>query len=607
MKGTNQLKRRLKYLAFSASTVLLLQLPVPAVADGGAVGSIAAETQTADTFPGALLAGQIAASDNDLDRAIAYFRRALQFEPGDIGTNDQLFIALAFSGDLDGATTQAANVSDNPQLTPLVHLTSGLTALELGDYDTAKADFAAFSGSDLDKLISRLLQAWAMAGAGQTDAALAELDGLKGPPWYNLFRNYNSGAIAAFAGETDKARAYFNNALLDREGGATSPDTLLRTVMALATIEQAEGNERKALDTISVAETYGINNALLDPLREKIEADIPLNDTVSDAVQGASGVLFQIASALSQGGSDDIVTLYLALANGLTPNQPDVMYLLGTLAAADQDPEKALGYFSLIGPDAPQYRLAELQRGLALADLDRADEARTQLETLIEEMPDDRRGYLALSAVLSGQKDFAEMAKVLDQAVAAIGPAPTREDWGLFYRRGIAYERLKEWDKAEPNFDKALELLPGQPQVLNYLGYSWIDQGINLEEGLGLIQQAVDQRPDDGYIVDSLGWAYYRLGRFNDAVAELERAVELDTADPTINDHLGDAYWQVGRKLEAIYQWNKALGLEPEPDLVPEIEKKLVGGLPADASKTDDGSVAQGPEGDGDSKSGTNP
>ena len=131
---------------------------------------------------------------------------------------------------------------------------------------------------------------------------------------------------------------------------------------------------------------------------------------------------------------------------------------------------------------------------------------------------------------------------------------------------------------------KALELQPEQPHVLNYLGYSWIDQGINLDEGMKMIKRAVDQRPDDGYIVDSLGWAYYRIGNYEDAVKNLERAIDLKPEDPTINDHLGDAYWRVGRTLEAKFQWAHARDLKPEPEELPKIEAKIENGLPDDTS-----------------------
>src|SRR5690606_33991930 len=148
---------------------------------------------------------------------------------------------------------------------------------------------------------------------------------------------------------------------------------------------------------------------------------------------------------------------------------------------------------------------------------------------------------------------------------------PQPHQWTLFYFRGIAYERAKQWDKAEADLLQALALFPEQPHVLNYLGYSWVDQGMHLDEAMDMIARAVELRPNDGYIVDSLGWAHYRLGNYEEAVRELERAVELRPEDPVINDHLGDAYWKVGRRLEARFQWAHARDLDPEPDALEEI------------------------------------
>ncbi len=228
---------------------------------------------------------------------------------------------------------------------------------------------------------------------------------------------------------------------------------------------------------------------------------------------------------------------------------------------------------------SPLKRLSELQLGLNLADLKRHDEAIKHLKALVDANPDDMRGYLALGGVYASTDNYRASADVYDKAVSVL-KTPTNTNWNVFYQRGIAYERLKQWPKAEPNFKKALELFPNQPQVLNYLGYSWIDMNMNLEEGLEMIKKAVDLRPSDGFIIDSLGWGYYRLGRYEEAVTELERAVALQPADPVLNDHLGDAYWRVGRKLEATFQWNRALGLKPEEAEIPKIKLKIENGLP---------------------------
>jgi Flp pilus assembly protein TadD len=159
-----------------------------------------------------------------------------------------------------------------------------------------------------------------------------------------------------------------------------------------------------------------------------------------------------------------------------------------------------------------------------------------------------------------------------------------RTNWTLVDFRGICFERSKQWPKAEADFKKALELYPDQPQVLNYLGYSWVDQGVNLDEAFKMLRRAVDLRPNDGYIVDSLGWAHYKLGHYQEATEALEKAIDLKPADPVVNDHLGDAYWRVNRRTEAHFQWNHARDMKPEPEDLPKILDKIEHGLPDEPS-----------------------
>jgi Flp pilus assembly protein TadD len=189
-----------------------------------------------------------------------------------------------------------------------------------------------------------------------------------------------------------------------------------------------------------------------------------------------------------------------------------------------------------------------------------------------------------LADLLRSKKRFSESVEAYDAAIERIGTIGKRH-WTLLYSRGIALERSSQWLRAEEDFITALRLKPDQPYVLNYLGYSWVDQGINLARAQKMIERAVELRPNDGYIVDSLGWVLYRLGDFPRAAKQLERAVELRPQDPTINDHLGDAYWRVGRAAEARFQWRRALSLDPEPDQVSTIRDKISNGLSAVQSK----------------------
>jgi Flp pilus assembly protein TadD len=247
----------------------------------------------------------------------------------------------------------------------------------------------------------------------------------------------------------------------------------------------------------------------------------------------------------------------------------------------------AIKIYDKIPQSSPLHRNAEIQIASDLDALDRNDEAKKRLEKLVADHPKDNEAILALANILRGRKQFAECADAYSKAIANI-PTPEKANWVVFYFRGICYERSKQWPQAEADLKKALQLYPDQPLVLNYLGYSWIDQGVHLDEGMNMIRRAVEQRPDDGYIVDSLGWANFRIGNYDEAVKDLERAVELKPDDPTINDHLGDAYWRVGRVLEARFQWTHARDLKPEPEDLPKIEVKLKSGLPDDTSSAAD-------------------
>jgi len=304
---------------------------------------------------------------------------------------------------------------------------------------------------------------------------------------------------------------------------------------------------------------------------------------VSTAQAGAAEALYGLGASLGRRGGEDLGLVYLQLSLYLAPSHPLALLSLADLYESLKKPELAINIYERIPAHSPLHRNAAIQMAANLDALERADEAEKHLDALIKEHHHDLEAIMALGNILRGHKKFAECADVYSKGVATIA-TPEKANWVIFYFRGICYERSKQWPKAEADLKKALELFPDQPHVLNYLGYSWIDQGINLDQGMDMIKRAVQQRPDDGYIVDSLGWAYYRLANYEDAVKNLERAIELKPEDPTINDHLGDAYWRVGRVLEAKFQWAHARDLKPDPDDLPKIEEKLKSGLADETS-----------------------
>ncbi|AVA20516.1 tetratricopeptide repeat protein [Rhizobium sp. NXC24] len=554
---------------------------VDAPATPEASAPVTFDAENVDTFAGAFLAARTADVDHDYETAISLYKKALMIEPGNPEIRQRLMISLLLNGNLEEGVKYANELKNDPSVERVTTIVRGMDAIRRHDYKAAQ-DILKYDGpNDLDRMMAGLLLAWARAGSNHGKEAIAMVDKMKGPDWFNIFKNYHAGAIAITIGDTKSARSHLNDAILDKAGGATAPDTFMRAVMALAALEAKAGDKQKALDAVSVGDNLINNYAPLNALRDSINKGQTPDQQVTDSTQGAASVLFTVGAALNRDGAEDVVSLYLQIANTLDPKSADTLVLLGGLAEKQEQMDRAISFYKKVPNTSPMARISELQLGLALAQSGKVDDARKHLKALIDSDPNDIRSYLAYGSVLSDAKDFQGMADNYDKAAEVIGAVPNRGDWAVFFQRGIAYERLKKWDKAEPNFKKALELNPDQPQVLNYLGYSWVDMNMNLDQGLNMIKKAVDLKPDDGYIVDSLGWAYFRLNRFDDAVNELERAAQLKAGDPTINDHLGDAYWRVNRKLEAVYQWNRALASKPEDADIPRIKEKIANGLPA--------------------------
>ncbi|MBZ9797505.1 tetratricopeptide repeat protein [Mesorhizobium sp. ES1-4] len=537
------------------------------------------------SFSGAYLAARIAEGDNDLDSAIAYYKQALAFNPNDTTLQQSLMLSLIAQGRFDESLVYADKLKEVPDVERFSRLALAVDSFHKKDFSKAQYWLKLSLESDLDRLISGVMSGWAQQGAGQAVDAMASIDKLRGPDWFGLFKSFHRALIADAANMPEKAEAIYAATMQDTAAGGAAPETWMRNAQAYASFLARKGDKAKAISVLDQAEAFSPGKLEIVALRDKIDKGEKIAPFVSGPSDGASEILLDLATALNRGGGEPFVRLYLQYALALKPDSDAALVQLAAVAEQLKDGEGAIALYRRIPDSSPLKEISDLQLGLNLADLDRQDEAITHLKAFVEAHPNDMRAYLALGGVYSSKDDFRSAANLYDKAVEVL-KTPTAANWNIFYQRGIAYERLKEWPKAEPNFRKALELQPDQPQVLNYLGYSWVDMNTNLKEGLEMIQKAVDLRPSDGYIVDSLGWAYFRLGRFDDAVREMERAVSLKPEDPVLNDHLGDAYWRVGRKLEATYQWAQARDLKPDPDVLAALQQKLMKGLPPIESNT---------------------
>ncbi len=525
---------------------------------------------------GSYLAARHAGQQRDAAAAASYYRAALKRDPNNPELLDRAFLSFLVDGDVDEAVKFAERVAQADKNDRVARLVLGVNALKRKQYASAKRDLAQSIRGPITDLTASLLSAWSTFAANDSKGAIAAIDHLAGPDWYAIFKDLHAGLIYDLAGNQKEA-----GKRLERAHKLDS--TALRVVQAYGSWLSRNRSPKEALAVFEAFDKALPRHPLVMESMEKLKAGEKLPALVTNAQAGAAEALYGLGASLGRRGGEDLGLVYLQLSLFLSPSHPLALLSLADLYESLKKPELAIKIYERVPPGSPLHRNAAIQMAANLDSLERADDAQKHLEALIKQNPDDLEAIMALGNVLRGHKKFAECANVYSKGIATISK-PEKANWIVFYFRGICYERSKQWAKAETDLKKALELFPDQPHVLNYLGYSWIDQGVKLDEGMEMIKKAVQQRPDDGYIVDSLGWAYYRLGNYEEATKQLERAIELKPEDPTINDHLGDAYWRVGRVLEAKFQWAHARDLKPDAEELPNIEEKLKSGLPDETS-----------------------
>ncbi len=543
------------------------------------------------TAAGSYLAARHAGQQRDAIAAAAYYRIVLKHDPRNGDLLDRTFLSLVIGGDIDESVKYAERIVQADKNDRVAELVLGVHALKHKQYGAARRELALSVRGPITDLTATLLSAWSMQGGNDVKGAIAAIDRLAGPDWYAIFKELHAGMIYDLAGNKKEAGKRFEHAYkLD--------PTALRVVEAYGSWLSRNASRKEALGVFEAFDKALPRHPLVVEAMDKLKAGEKLPSLVANAQAGAAEALYGLGASLGRRGGEDLGLVYLQLSLSLEPNHPLALLSLADLYESLKKPELAIKAYERIPANSPLHRNAAIQMATNLDSLDRAEEAEKHLGALIKDHPDDLEAIMALGNVLRGHKKFAECADVYSKAVALV-PQPEKPNWVLFYFRGICYERSHQWPKAEADLKKALDLFPEQPHVLNYLGYSWIDQGVNLDQGMDMIKRAVQQRPDDGYIVDSLGWAYYRTGNYEEAVKQLERAIELKPEDPTINDHLGDAYWRVGRTLEAKFQWAHARDLKPDPEDLPAIEAKLKNGLPEETSSQAKAIKSEKKSGDG--------
>ncbi len=520
---------------------------------------------------GAYLAARIAETENDFRAAAGWYGKAILADSG----NPQL---------LDGAILAEIGIGDFALATEAAKLrkaldgeVSQLAELALFADEAKREDYAALlagaeGGRDLGDLANSLVVAWAKVGAGKMSEALDDFDALTKKKGFEAFGYYHKALALASVGDFEGADAILS-------GKAAGPITVMRRgVFAHAQIlSQLERNA----DAIALLDkAFGTaTDPVVDPIRRRLQAGEPIPfDIVTSARDGIAEVFFTISTALN-GEADPVYTLlHLRIAGYLRPDHADALLMTADVLEELGQHDLAAETYAAFPPEDPTYVTAEVGRASALRAQGKSDAAIEALQTLARSHGDLLGVQFALADLLRSQDRFDE-AEVAYSAAIELAKAAKSENWVLYFYRGICHEQSKDWAPAEADFRKALELNPTQPQVLNYLGYGLVDRGEKLDEALGMIEKAVAADPEQGYIIDSLAWAYFKLGRYADALKPMEKASLLEPVDPIVTDHLGDVYWKNDRKLEARFQWRRALSFEPTDTDKTRILRKIDVGL----------------------------
>ena len=573
-------KRPMRRFASTAALVLSVGAAVGLAncAAAQTAGARASGAPQINSTLGSYLAGRIARGQHDTEAAATYYERALERDRANTALIEQSILMDATEGRFERAVTLARQLVEAQPNHRMARLVLGLDSAKGDRWAEASEHFKHSSSSPMGELTSALARAWCALGLGDVKAANDILDNVRQAEWAQFYVRYHKALINDIAGRRTDARTAYERIF-------RTEAKVWRVAVAYAQHASASGDQKLArsiMDEHAKKVTVTPHPAA-KVLADRLRTSERQNLLIEAPVDGLAEVFYGLGEALSgeNNAGIGVGAVYLQMGIHLKPDHHYALYALSGVYQAMKRYEAAIATYDRIPRGTPLQTSVEISKALNLNLLERVDEAKTLLEKLAQEDPSDLRPLDALGNIMRGHKRFEEAVGYYTRIINLIGPKVEKKHWAYFYARGTSYERLKRWPPAEVDLQKALQLKPDEPLILNYLGYSWVDQGRNLKQGLALIEKAVNAKPDDGYIVDSLGWAHYRLGNYKEAVKWLERAVELRPEDPVLNDHLGDAFWRVDRQLEARFQWEQALTLKPEPEDAEKIRRKLAKGLPS--------------------------
>jgi len=517
------------------------------------------------------LSARFAAGEHDLPQAARYYGQSLSNDPANPSLLALSFFYSTTSGDFDAAGKYAQAVIATSPDDRAARLALAVIGFKHKDYPDVRKQLSLSAKGPFTALTLSLFDAWAAAAERDTAGMQKDLQSLLEQKGAESMAAFHTALLEDYLGNVAAADAAYKKALAS---SAPTP----RVLEAYGRFLERQGRGEDASKLYQSHITEGGLASVTRPGMARIAAGTKPEGTIRIPADGAAEALFGIAASLTDAQSAEVSILYLRMALYLRPDLGLAQVLLADRFESLRKYESAIAIYRGIETSSPYFRMAQVQASLDLQRLGKNDEAIAGLKKLVSADPNDAESWVALGDTYRASDKFADSVDAYNRAEKMIA-RPTRRDWPMFYARAMAKEKLKRLDESEADIQTALKLSPEQPELLNYLGYSWVDRGRNIPTALTMLEKARTLRPYDGYIVDSVGWAYYQLGRYEDAAKTLEAAVLLVPGDPTINDHLGDALWRAGRRIEARFQWNHAITFSDDDTDKAAIERKLKTGL----------------------------
>src|ERR1700757_3459736 len=434
------------------------------------------------TTSGSYLSARHASVERDASSAAAFYRSALRTDPKNNELLDRAFISSVADGDIDEAVKLAEKILTIDKSNRVARLVVGVQDLKQKKWAAAQLNINQSIRGPITDLVATLLSAWASYGAGDAKTAIANIDKLTGPEWYPLFKDLHAGMILELSGKEKDAGTRFERAYkLD--------DSMLRITEAYG---RWLSRNKDAASATAVYEAFDKKLArhplIVEGLRET-KAGKKMPPLVDSAQAGAAEALYGIGATLPRRGGEDLALVYLQLSLYLQPTHPLALLSLADLYESVKRPQMAIKIYERVPASSPLKRNAQIQLAVDLDSADRTDESIKILKGVITEDPKDLEAIMALGNVERGRKKFADCTETYSQGIDALPDPNDKANTVYYYYRGICEERSKQWSKAKADMRKALELQPDQPHVLNYLGYSWIDQGVNLDDGMKMIKR----------------------------------------------------------------------------------------------------------------------